>query len=412
MAPPDPWLDLTAAAWGEIPGRPLRFYLHVPYCTHRCDYCDFTTYTPDDPRGRGQAQWLPGVRTELALAARVLPAALAGPVHSIFIGGGTPTLLAPETLGVAIADIADRWGLVADCEITVEANPETITPSLAAGLLAAGVTRVSVGMQSAVPAVLGTLGRLHRPSTMVTAIECLRRAGLQRLSVDLIYGAEGESLAQWQVSVQAALDLGVGHISAYGLIVEPGTALAARVARGVTRPPDDEDLAIKYELADAAFEAAGLRWYEIANWARPGEQCAHNSGYWRADTWWGVGPGAHSHLGGVRWWNRTNPHAWQVGLADVRGDRREARWPVAGWELLSAEQRVLEQAMCTVRLRRPWPVPGNGRLRAALVAEGLVVPVGVHHASLTRRGRLLADHVVHRTLDAAGECWMTPASAS
>lgn len=353
MAPPDPWLDLTAAAWGEIPGRPLRFYLHVPYCTHRCDYCDFTTYTPDDPRGRGQAQWLPGVRTELALAARVLPAALAGPVHSIFIGGGTPTLLAPETLGVAIADIADRWGLMADCEITVEANPETITPSLAAGLLAAGVTRVSVGMQSAVPAVLGALGRRHRPSTMVTAIECLRRAGLQRLSVDLIYGADGESLAQWQVSVQAALDLGVGHISAYGLIVEPGTALAARVARGVTRPPDDEDLAIKYELADAAFEAAGLRWYEIANWARPGEQCAHNSGYWRADTWWGVGPGAHSIWG------------------ECAGGTEPTRMPGrSGWPMSAAiggrRAGRLRGGSCSA--------PSNGRWSRQCAQFGCVVP--------------------------------------
>jgi len=400
---PEDWCDLTAAAWAEVPGRPLRFYLHVPYCTHRCDYCDFTTYTPDDPRGQGRELWLPGVLAELDLAARVIPPGLTGPVSSVFIGGGTPTLLPPTVLGSAISAIAERWGMAAACEITVEANPETVTPGVAAGLVAAGVTRVSVGMQSARPHVLAALGRQHRPASVAAAVEQLRAAGIEHLSCDLIYGARGaaghlgESVADWRLSVEAALDLGVGHVSAYALTVEPGTALATRVARGRVSAPDEDDLAVKYDIVDEELTSAGMQWYEISNWAVPGEECQHNLGYWQSDTWWGIGPGAHSHLAGVRWWNHRHPSRWRAQHGRSQGTGAEARWPVAGWEVLTAGERALERAMCEIRLRRPWPVPRQD-LRASLVAEGLLTPVGATHALLTRRGRLLADHVLHRVL--------------
>jgi len=298
--------------------RDLGVYVHVPFCTVRCGYCDFNTYTATElGGGASQATYAETAASEIALAARVLDHAglPRRPVRTVFFGGGTPTLLPPADLIGLLRAVDREWGLAPDAEVTTEANPDSVSRARLRTLADGGFTRVSFGMQSAVPHVLATLDRTHDPARLPDVVAWAREAGLA-VSLDLIYGTPGESLADWARSLDVAVALAPDHVSAYALVVEPGTAMAARVRRGELTMPDGDDQAAKYEMADAALAAAGYAWYEVSNWARtPADACRHNLAYWRGEDWWGVGPGAHSHVGGVRWWNVKHPRAYAQRLA-------------------------------------------------------------------------------------------------
>ncbi|MFI8522854.1 radical SAM family heme chaperone HemW [Promicromonospora sukumoe] len=405
--------------------RPFGVYVHVPFCTVRCGYCDFNTYTASElGGGANQAAYATTALREVSLARQVLADAGRTPaaVSTVFFGGGTPTMLPAEDLARVLTGIRDAWGLADGVEVTTEANPDSVTPESLRVLADAGFTRVSFGMQSAVPHVLATLERTHDPLRIPDVVRWAKDAGLD-VSLDLIYGTPGESLDDWRTSVEAALATGVDHVSAYALVVEPGTKMAAQVRRGEVTLPDEDDQAAKYELADDLITAAGLRWYEVSNWSRPGHECRHNVGYWRGDDWWGVGPGAHSYVSapasvsdaasdaasgetttdgeppaGVRWWNVKHPRAYATRL-------EAGHSPGAGRELLTREEAHLERVMLGVRLREGLDLgvlsaPGRTAV-AGLVARGLLdghAAVGAGgvppRALLTRRGRLLADAVV------------------
>ena len=330
-------------------------YLHVPFCRVRCGYCDFNTYTASElGGGASQDGYSAAALREIELAARVLErAGRAGrPARTMFIGGGTPTLLAVADLRAMIDAVRCTWGLVPGAEVTVEANPDSVDARSLLGLADAGVTRVSFGMQSAVPHVLATLDRTHTPDRVPEVVRWAREAGLG-VSLDLIYGTPGESVADWRRSVEAALECGVDHLSAYALGIEPGTRMASQVNRGLLPMPDPDDQAAKYELADALLAEAGLGWYEVSNWARTDDDaCRHNLGYWRGADWWGIGPGAHSHVSAgdraVRWWNVKHPRAYSDRLGGGRS-------PAAGRELLGPDDVRLERVMLGVRLREGLP---------------------------------------------------------
>jgi len=385
--------------------RDFGVYLHVPFCRVRCGYCDFNTYTATElGGGASQAAYADTARREVDLAAGVLAGAGVAerPVSTVFVGGGTPTLLPTADLAALVGHVRATWGLAPDAEVTTEANPDSVTPASLAELAAAGFTRVSFGMQSAVPHVLATLDRTHDPARLPDVVRWARDAGLD-VSVDLIYGTPGESAADWRTSLETAVALEPDHISAYALGIEPGTKMGAQVRRGELPMPDDDDAAVKYEMADDVLTRAGLSWYEVSNFARtPDNACRHNLAYWRGADWWGIGPGAHSHVGGVRWWNVKHPRAYANRL-------EQGLSPGQGRELLSAEARVLERVMLGVRLAEGLELePGAGRVPerfreivAGLIAEGLVeMPAArAGRIVLTRRGRLLADTVVRALTD-------------
>jgi len=318
------------------------------------------------------------------------------PVQTVFLGGGTPTILPAGDLVRMLEALRTTWGIAPGAEVTTEANPDSVTPATLAELADGGFTRVSFGMQSAVGHVLRTLDRTHDPERIPDVVAWARAAGLE-VSLDLIYGTPGESLEDWRTSLEAALATGVDHVSAYALVVEPGTKMAAQVRRGELPAPDGDDEAAKYELADEMLTAAGLHWYEVSNWARtPAQACQHNLAYWRGHDWWGIGPGAHSHVGGVRWWNVKHPRAYAARL-------EAGLSPAAGREVLDEESRRLERVLLGVRLAEGLPLadvdPARRGAVAGLVADGLVDGhAAVRRADprvvLTRRGRLLADTVV------------------
>ena len=384
--------------------RALGVYVHVPFCTVRCGYCDFNTYTvlelgPPELPGASQAGYAETAAREIGLAADVLAraglgaAGLSGrPVSTVFVGGGTPTLLPSADLVSLLGTVGERLGLAEGAEVTTEANPDSVTPQSLAELAAGGFTRVSFGMQSAVPHVLATLERTHDPERVPAVVRWARQAGLG-VSLDLIYGTSGESLADWETSVRAALACEPDHVSAYALVVEDGTKMAAQVRRGVIAAPDEDDLATKYEVADDLLTGAGFGWYEVSNWARrPQDACRHNVGYWRGDDWWGVGPGAHSHVGGVRWWNVKHPAAYAHRIASGVS-------PAQGREVLDAEARCVENVLLGVRVAQGLPVTslpeaGRGQVAALVAAGWLDAAAAPHRVVLTRRGRLLADAVV------------------
>ena len=374
------------------PGTAFGVYVHVPFCASRCGYCDFNTYTPAEAAGSDPDGWLAGLRAELAGAARVL-----GPVEAqtVFVGGGTPSMLGAGRLSAALDAVGEHFPLAQGAEITTEANPESTSPAFFAAIRAAGFTRVSLGMQSVSPAVLAVLDRVHSPGRAVAAAHEARAAGFAHINVDLIYGTPGESDAELADSVEAALDSGADHISAYALTVEDGTALARRVRRGEVTESDDDLLAHRYALVDERLSAAGLSWYEVSNWSRPGAECRHNMGYWTGGQWWGAGPGAHGHVGDCRWWNVKNPGRY----AEAAG---RGELPVAGYELLGDRERHVEQVMLGLRLRRGILAESlskaeRGRAEAA-VAGGLLRQLA-GRLVLTGRGRLLADAVVRDVLD-------------
>ncbi|MGN6444806.1 radical SAM family heme chaperone HemW [Amnibacterium sp.] len=396
-----------APADGRLPGsvadgaeqRAFGVYVHVPFCRVRCGYCDFNTYTADELRGARRGDFAGQAEEEVALAARVLAAAELPqrPASTVFFGGGTPTLLPPEDLATLLAAVRDRFGLAPDAEVTTEANPDSVDAAGLAALAAAGFTRVSFGMQSAVPEVLRVLDRTHDPERVPLVVGWARDAGLD-VSLDLIYGAPGETLDDWRRSLDAALALEPDHLSAYALIVEEGTALARRIRVGELPAPDDDLQADMYELADDRLAAAGYHWYEVSNWARrPSARSRHNLAYWTGEDWWGIGPGAHSHVGGVRWWNVKHPAAYAQRLAAGTS-------PAAGRETLDDATRALERVLLETRLAAGLPVdrlePEGRRAVAGLIADGLVEPAAAFagRVVLTRSGRLLADAVVRRLL--------------
>lgn len=363
-------------------------YVHIPFCSVRCGYCDFNTYTnPNFGPGAGLTDFPDSLAREIALSRRVLEGN--GRIKTVFFGGGTPTMLDSAQLVAVLGDLKATFGLAANAEITTEANPESVTPESLRELAAGGFTRVSFGMQSAVPRVLSILDRQHRPSRVPQVVRWAREAGLE-VSLDLIYGAPGETDVEWRASLEAALALEPDHISAYALTVEPGTKMGGQVRRGEISLPDPDMQADRYEMAAAMLEPAGYHWYEISNWARPGHECAHNLAYWRGSDWWGYGPGAHSHIGGTRFWNVKHPLAYANRLLDGAS-------PAAARELLSATERAEETIMLGIRLAEGIPVPAaTGReVIAGLISDELVDPASAFSGTLrlTLRGRLLADSV-------------------
>jgi len=395
--PDQSWLPDSAR--GGLHEAPFGLYIHVPFCASRCGYCDFNTYTAAElGPGASQHEYVDSVLAELRLVRHILGPNLPT-VRTIFLGGGTPTLLPAAHLAAMLDEIRAEFPVADDVEITIEANPESVTRASFAELVRAGVNRVSLGMQSAVPHVLSVLDRLHTPGQALRAAQDARAAGIERVSLDLIYGTPGESDEDWQISLDSALSAGVEHLSAYALIVEPGTSLARQVAAGQLSPPDDDVLADRYEQADLSLSAAGLDWYEVSNWATsPAGYCRHNELYWTGGNWWGIGPGAHSHIGGARWWNRKHPAAYARLLA-------EGASPAHGSELLDDGQRRIETIMLGIRLRTGVPVGSlseRGQQRAEeAVTYGLLdrVAFADGRAALTMRGRLLADAVVRDLTD-------------
>jgi putative oxygen-independent coproporphyrinogen III oxidase len=403
---------LPTSALDGVGKRPFGFYVHVPFCTVRCGYCDFNTYTASelgDVRGASRASYAEAAIDEVRFARKVM-GDVDAPVDTIFFGGGTPTLLPPGDLVAVVDAIRAEFGLADEAEVTSESNPDSVAPSDLAELRAGGINRISFGMQSAVPSVLAVLDRTHDPERVPAVVEWARSAGFDQVSLDLIYGSPGESLADWRTSVRAALALAPDHLSAYALIVEEGTALARRIGRGEIAMTDGDDLADKYELVDEALAAAGYGWYEVSNWARSeAAWCRHNIGYWDGGDWWGVGPGAHSHVGGVRWWNVKHPAPYAERIASGVS-------PAAAREVLDDETRRVERVLLESRLVTGLPLDvldeGGRDAVGGLVADGLAELSEPHRVLarpasdksgvgerlvLTRRGRLLADAVV-RTL--------------
>lgn len=377
--------------------RDFGVYIHVPFCSVRCGYCDFNTYALGELGGATPAGYVDAALREMELAGRAMGGD-SRPASTVFFGGGTPTLLPAHDLARLLDGVRQVWGLADGAEVTTEANPDSVTAESMATLASAGFTRVSLGMQSAVPHVLATLERTHNPQNVARAVGWARAEGLAT-SVDLIYGTPGESLADWQRSLDAAISLEPGHISAYALVIEPGTKMGAQLRRGEVAPTDPDVQADMYEAADAALSAAGYSWYEVSNWSTTTQgRCRHNVAYWTSQDWWGVGPGAHSYLGPAsgrearRWWNVKHPRAYGDVLA--RGEL-----PVGGEEPLTAADLALESVMLRIRLAEGMPrdaVVAPAATVARLIGDGLVDGAEALRGTLrlTLRGRLLADHVV------------------
>ena len=373
----------------------LSFYVHIPYCVKRCGYCDFNTYTPSELREGGTLETVSGdyidaVLREIGIAHAQAPDAN---VPTIFFGGGTPSLLPARDLGRVISSIEEKWNLAPDAEITLEANPDSVDASKLAELRVAGFNRISFGMQSAVPHVLQALDRTHNPENISKVVGAAQDAGFESISLDLIYGAPGETLENFRTSVETALSLGVDHLSAYALIVETGTKLAAQIKRGELSMPNDDLMADMYLLVDELCEAAGFSWYELSNWSKPNHESRHNIAYWRNANWWGLGPGAHSHIDGTRWWNMKHPTAYKNALFGNAS-------PVQDSEELTAQQKSDEAIMLSIRMRGGIPLSSlslgqkekvteyrqSGHLDSSRWDEGTL--------QLTPNGRLIADRIV------------------
>ena len=382
------------SALGELGSAPFGIYVHVPFCASRCGYCDFTTYTATELGGTAsQATYADDAIAEIRFARRVL-GDVDVPVSTVFFGGGTPTLLPPADLGRILAAVKDQFGFAGDVEVTTEANPESVDPGSLAALRAAGFSRISFGMQSAREHVLATLDRVHTPGRAVAAVAEAHAAGFDHVNVDLIYGTPGESNDDWRASLEAAIAAQPDHVSAYALVVEEGTRMAARVGRGEIASPDDDVLADRYLMADEALTCAGFEWYEVSNWATHVDaRCRHNDGYWRGGNWWGVGPGAHSHVGGVRWWNVRHPRPYAEALASAQS-------PAAGRETLTEAQRDVERVMLELRTRDGIALDllsGAAQPVARRAVDDKLLDASAYddgRAVLTLHGRLLADRLV------------------
>lgn len=402
-APSDGLLPAQASVGAE--SRSFHAYVHIPFCRVRCGYCDFNTYTATELDGASQSNYAETLVKEIAFSAAVLAQSgiPARNLKSVFFGGGTPTQLPANDLVNILSRLEAEFGLEQGAEITTEANPDTVDFDYLSALKNGGFNRVSFGMQSAVPSVLKTLERTHDPENLPIVIDAAKRAGLAT-SVDLIYGAPGETLDEWRTSLEAAISLDPEHISAYSLIVEDGTKLARQIRSGELPEPDEDLQADKYELADAMLKAAGYGWYEVSNWAKTESETdnrsAHNISYWQSQDWWGYGPGAHSHVGGVRWWNVKHPSAYSAKLA-------EGISPAAGRETLDDRTRLEERILLEIRVESGLSVdqakavnPDAGKLIAGFIADQLVDPGSALRGTLklTLKGRLLADSLVRQLL--------------
>jgi oxygen-independent coproporphyrinogen-3 oxidase len=376
----------------------LSFYIHIPYCLKKCGYCDFNTYTPQELKTTGitrlATRYIDAALSEIELASRQVGRA---DVPSIFFGGGTPSLMPAAELVRVIAKIRERFDVLADAEITVEVNPDSVSLEFLEELRAGGGTRISMGMQSAVPHVLAALDRTHNPENVIRSTEWVRQAGFEHCSVDLIYGVPGESIEDWRSSITAALSLPIDHISAYALIVEKGTKLAAQVERGELVLPSEDETAEKYLMMDGAAESQGFDWYELSNWAKPGGQSRHNIAYWDGSFWWGIGPGAHSYLGNRRWWNIKHPTTYQTKLAT-------GETPIAAQEELGAAELDAEFLMLNIRMRSGIERSRLNQKRMEIAerfaASGHADSASWHDGRLvlTASGRLIADRIVRELM--------------
>ena len=391
---------LPADRLENLHDKPLSFYLHVPYCASRCGYCDFNTYTLSELGENHSLKWLDGVKQEIALAKQVftnVEQKNGGPgeapkISTIFVGGGTPTLLEAEDLVEAIAELKAAFGFEPNIEITTEANPDSVDLEKLQALRAGGFNRISFGMQSAVPSVLKVLERTHNPENVSKAVSMARTAGFEQINLDLIYGTPGESIEDLQTSINAVLALEVDHVSAYALIVEEGTRLARSISKNEIPHPDDDDMADKYLLLDKAFSENGLNWYEVSNWAKPNSECQHNVHYWKSSNWWGIGPGAHSHVNGVRWWNEKLPRIWSQRLADGQS-------PANAREVLDSKTQGIEDIMLRMRLAEGIAVSKlDNKIVEQLVEDGLA-QIKNENLVLSLSGRLLADRVIDSLTD-------------
>jgi len=374
----------------------LSAYIHVPFCAVRCGYCDFNTYTHAELGGGGsQAEYADNARAEmdLTLAADRAAGYEYEEISTVFFGGGTPTLLPADDLVAMLDHLRSLIPLAADAEVTTEANPDSVSRASLSRLADGGITRVSIGMQSAVPSVLATLDRTHDPERVPQVVQWAKEAGLQ-VSLDLIYGTPGETLGDVETSLRAALACEVDHLSAYSLIIEGNTAMARQLRRGELEAPDPDDMADKYELVDDLTREAGLSWYEVSNFARtPEHRSRHNLAYWRGGDWWGIGPGAHRHRDGLRAWNVKHPSRYARMLA-------AGELPVADSETVPAEDRLVERIMLELRIADGLPVevvPEENREMLAVHRDRGHLdpePLAAGRAVLTRQGRLLADAVI------------------
>ena len=379
---------------------PLSFYIHIPYCVRRCGYCDFNTYTPAELQVSEDLTKISNNHIDLLIAEADLARAsvkTSAPIPTIFFGGGTPTLMEPIDLKRVLQHLEDKFGFAPDIEITIEANPDTVTKEKLAALREIGINRISFGMQSGVSHVLKVLDRTHNPANVSKATNWAKEVGFKEISVDLIYGAPGESIEDWQTTICTALELPITHISAYALIVEAGTKLAGQVKRGEVVIPEDDQTADKYLIADESFSKAGFDWYELSNWSKAGSECRHNIAYWVGANWWGLGPGAHSHVDGVRFWNVKHPAAYQDRLTT-------GAEPIQEREILTEEQMASERLMLEIRLK-------SGIAKSSLTAEqldalesfrigGALDPDmwAAQRVALTQSGRLIADRIVREIL--------------
>ena len=375
----------------------LSFYIHVPYCISRCGYCDFNTYTPaelgqsDLGRSEISSRYIAAAVEEVRLARKSLGGDQK--VSTIFLGGGTPSLMEPRDIAIILGAIAADFSLAENCEITMEANPDTVDERNLAGFIDAGVNRFSFGVQSANTNVLKVLERTHQIENVVFAVETAKRLGVDDLSIDLIYGTPGERAADLTESLDFALSLPINHISAYALIVEEGTKLARKIERGEIEPVDDDGMALKYQMIEDRLSAAGFAWYELSNWAKSGGESIHNQVYWRNGNWWGVGPGAHSHIDGRRWWNIKSPIRYIDAMA--KGETIEA-----SSEVLSEANKADEKIMLMIRMRDGLRSEDLNQGQRIIVEE--YVKAGAiderewlsSRLVLTVAGRLIADRIV------------------
>jgi putative oxygen-independent coproporphyrinogen III oxidase len=390
---------LPAESLGSFGAKPFGFYLHVPYCATRCGYCDFNTYTAGElGGGASQAGYAQQAIEEVRQARRVLGEAYV-PVETVFFGGGTPTLLPAADLVAMLKAVKNEFGLSSDAEITTEANPESVDEKYLVELVEGGFNRISFGMQSARPHILEVLDRRHTPGRAEQCVRWAYDAGFEQVNLDLIYGAPGESEADWQASLEAVIGAYPDHVSAYSLIVEDGTRLAARIRRGELPMIDDDVHADRYLLADRLLAEAGYRWYEVSNWAVSEDaHCRHNMLYWTGADWWGVGPGAHSHIGGTRWWNVKHPAAYAQRIAAGQS-------PGHAREVLTAADRRIERILLELRISEGLELAllsGKGRAAAEVAMQQELLeplPFADGHAVLTLRGRLLADAIVRDLTD-------------
>ena len=376
---------------GNLKNKPFSLYVHVPYCSKRCGYCDFNTYTPSELDRDDQIDsWLQSAIKETIFARRILGEELT--VDTIFFGGGTPSLLDASVVKEFLNNVSKHFTLKKDLEITLEANPDTITQSKAEDWHKAGINRISIGMQSSAKNVLQVLDRTHNPANVLTSVEILKKAGFENFSLDLIYGTPGESLEDWSNTLKDAIAINPPHISAYSLVIEPGTKMGSQLSRGEIKAVSDDDAADKYQLAEKMLTENGYSWYEISNWAKVNRECQHNLNYWKGNNWWGIGPGAHSHINGVRWWNQKLPKNWRESL-----DKDQS--PALARENLTNEQIRNEEVMLLSRLKTGIDKADFDQKNVEKLIKDKLVNEVSGKLELTLEGRLLAD-VVFRQLTA------------